>query len=155
MHTTRQRTTVMVLVIVPAGLLALMIGSNVLLAAAAARIFAAVGAGPAGGAGFWALYFGALGLANLPALAAFGRWAQAEGREQAARAEVLGAVRWAAHLDRWQPQLWPGVPAPLAAGAPGLDPLDGPALRRQMPHAALFLAALLTPVALAGLLAAG
>ena len=90
------------------------------------------------------------------ALAAAGRWRQAEAREHAALAEVRAAVRWPTHLDRWQPALWPDVPAPgVARPRPPVAALRSEfrALRRHLPYAGLLLGSLAGPVLLAGLLA--
>jgi hypothetical protein len=156
MKQAHSRTVVIILWSAPLLLMAMMVAANVALAAAYARLLGGLGLAPAAGVAFWALYFGALGLTNLPALAAVGRWRLAEAREQAALAEVRAAVRWPARLDRWQPNLWPGVaasgaarPRPPVAAARA----EFRALRRHLPYAGLFLGSVAGPVLLAGLLA--
>jgi hypothetical protein len=156
MKQAHSRTVVIILWSAPLLLMATMVAANVALAAAYARLLGGLGLAPAAGAAFWALYFGALGLTNLPALAAAGRWRQAEAREHAALAEVRAAVRWPTHLDRWQPTLWPDVPAPgVARPRPPIAALRSEfrALRRHLPYAGLLLGSLAGPVLLAGLLA--
>ncbi len=156
MKQAHSRTVVIILWSAPLLLMATMVAANVALAAAYARLLGEVGMAPAAGIPFWALYFSALGLTNLPALAAAGRWRQAEARERAALAEVRAAVRWPTHLDRWQPDLWPDVPAPgVARPRPPIAALRSEvrALRRHLPYAGLFLGSLAGPVLLAGLLA--
>jgi hypothetical protein len=156
MKQAHSRTVVIILWSAPLLLMATMVAANVALAAAYARLLGGLGLAPAAGAAFWALYFGALGLTNLPALAAAGRWRQAEAREHAALAEVRAAVRWPTHLDWWEPALWPDVPAPgVARPRPPVAALRSEfrALRRHLPYAGLLLGSLAGPVLLAGLLA--
>lgn len=156
MKQAHSRTVVIILWSAPLLLMATMVAANVALAAAYARLLGGLGLAPAAGAAFWALYFGALGLTNLPALAAAGRWRQAETREDAALAEARAAMRWPKHLDCWQPALWPDVPAPGAARlrTPGVAlRTEFRALRRHLPYAGLLLGSLAGPVLLAGLLA--
>jgi hypothetical protein len=139
---------------VPVGLMALVVGANVALAAGVARLLQGAGLAPgsgAGGIGFWALFFSSLALANGPALATFAAWTRAQERAWAVRAEVLSALRWPARLDRWRPELWPGVPAPGALPAPAPFAARTP-LALHLPYAAWFVLALAGPVALIGLL---
>ena len=152
----QSRTVVIILWSAPLLLMAMMVAANVALAAAYARLLGELGLAPTAGVAFWALYFGALGLTNVPALTAAGRWRQAEAREAAALAESRAAMRWSTHLDRWQPDLWPDVPAPGAARSrtPGaVLHAEFRALHRHLPYAGLFLGSLAGPVFLAGLLA--
>ena len=156
MKQAHNRTVVIILWSAPLLLMAMMVAANIALAAAYARLLGELGLAPAAGVAFWALYFGALGLTNLPALAAAGRWRQAEARADATLAEARAAMRWPTHLDRWQPALWPDVPAPAAARArtPGAAlRTEFRTLRRHLPYASLFLGSLAGPVLLAGLLA--
>src|SRR5206468_5539514 len=94
-------------------LAALVVAANIWMALIYAHGLAALGlapgsfgaAGPPGPAlgalpgglglfGFWAIFFGLLGLNNMLGLAAFGRWAGAVAHEQNARAEIRAAIRW-------------------------------------------------------------
>jgi hypothetical protein len=156
MNREQSRTTVILLWSVPLGLVAAMIGANVALAGVLARLLHTGGLTPGNGIaglGFWAVFFGGLAAGNFPALAAFAGWVRAEEREREMRAEVLSAVRWPARLDRWQPQLWPGVPAPGMARSCAVSEGAGRArLGCHLMHALRFLCALTAPVALIGLL---
>lgn len=133
----------------PPALVAALVAGNVVLAGAYARIFGAAGLGPGAGVGFWALFFGALALSNVPAWAAFAGWVRAERREQAAQAEIRAALRWPQRLDRWQPRLWPEIDAlPATAPAPAAGGVA--ALYRHLPYLVGFLSGLAGPIALAG-----
>lgn len=67
---------------------------------------------PSGAVGFWAVFFGLLGLNNGLVLAAFARWVGAVHREQIAQAEVLAAMHWSAVITPARPALWADAPLP-------------------------------------------
>ncbi|HMA35561.1 MAG TPA: hypothetical protein VKY74_13935 [Chloroflexia bacterium] len=156
MNQTQSKTVVIVWWSLPLLLMAAVVAANAGLAGVYARLLGLAGLAPAAGlpgAGYWALLFGALGLTHLPALAAFGHWTAAAQRERTARAEILAALRWPTHLDRWQPQLWPELAAPAVPHRPRRPTVAR--LRWHLPYATLFGLSLAGPLALAGLLAAG
>lgn len=71
-----------------------------------------LGSGPLG---FWAVFFGLLGLNNGLVLAVFACWVAAVRREQVAEAEVLAAMRWSTVITPVRPALWLDALAPAAA----------------------------------------
>jgi hypothetical protein len=106
----------------PLALGALIVAGNIWMAVAYAHwlagwhALAAPGGGLAAGPlGFWAIFFGLLGLNNGLVLAVFARWVVAVRREQVAEAEVLAALRWSAVITPARPALWLDAPLPTAA----------------------------------------
>jgi hypothetical protein len=95
--------------------------------------------------GFWAVFFGLLGLNNGLVLAVFARWVAAVRREQVAQAEILAAMRWSAVITAPRRDLWLDTPLAVASRP-----------RRSwawhLPYVAGLLAALALPAALLDLI---
>jgi hypothetical protein len=102
--------------------------------------------GGLGPLGFWAFFFGLLGVNNGLVLLAFSRWVGALRREQATQAEIRAAMRWADAPFRWQQQLWLDAPPPAALRRPAHATVGW-----HLPYLASFMLALLLPAALLSL----